>query len=247
MTSAIGRFGAFQWVPWLPIAIAGSALLSCSDGSDDAGGDAGATATEDVSTASSNHDGSEAGPDDDVSTDPSQTNAPVGNDNPDAGDESTGDGRTSEGDADASASPVDAGDVGTVLDAASAEHASDAESQSSSDASSPALDGGQLPAPADSGVCPAGESYYTPGCGVEPNPLNAGCYQACEGASDTSCREGTVCAVADINPCDCSNAPPGTTCCAACGAEVWLCQAASSTDSECSERPGRGNRECRRR
>jgi hypothetical protein len=87
-------------------------------------------------------------------------------------------------------------------------------------------------ATSSSGVCPDPQEYLTPGCGIDPNPLEAGCYQRCEGASDVNCEPGTQCTVADINPCVC---PSGSVCCASCGQQVWLCQAEPSIVEDCSD------------
>ena len=73
-------------------------------------------------------------------------------------------------------------------------------------------------------ACPAGESWFFPGCGSgEEVTIIAGCYRPCAGATDTSCPAPSVCRRSDINPCVC---PAGEGCCDACGAEQWLCLAA---------------------
>lgn len=81
--------------------------------------------------------------------------------------------------------------------------------------------------PGDGGgtSCPAGESWFEPGCGSgEDVTITAGCYRTCAGADDGSCPEGTTCRRTDIDPCSC---PAGEGCCveAVCGAEQWLCLA----------------------
>lgn len=111
-------------------------------------------------------------------------------------------------------------DSGEPIDGGSTRDAQTSSGASEGGAASDTTDGDNP----TSGRCGRGESYYYPGCGVEPNPLEAGCYQSCKGASDRTCREGTTCAVADVNPCVCNDLPPGAGCCAACGAQVWLCQ-----------------------
>lgn len=78
--------------------------------------------------------------------------------------------------------------------------------------------------------CPAGESYFFPGCGSgEDVTITAGCYAPCADAADTSCPAGTICRRTDVNPCVC---PAGEGCCAACGAEQWLCLAPDAGDTE---------------
>lgn len=95
-------------------------------------------------------------------------------------------------------------------------------------------DGGPEPedgAPQDGGpgpACPPGQEMFFPGCG-DPSDghvvITPGCYQPCSGSLDRSCGAGTTCQRSDINPCVC---PPGEGCCAACGAEQWLCLAGST-------------------
>jgi hypothetical protein len=78
--------------------------------------------------------------------------------------------------------------------------------------------------------CPAGESHFDPGCGSgEEVVITAGCYRPCTGATDGSCTAGTTCRRTDINPCIC---PAGEGCCAACGAEQWLCLAPGGGDTD---------------
>lgn len=72
----------------------------------------------------------------------------------------------------------------------------------------------------DAGPCAAPTAYFEPGCGPTDLPITRGCYQACEGAADARCGAGAVCQRTDVNPCLCG---PGLDCCAACGAEQWLC------------------------
>ncbi|MBW2735811.1 MAG: hypothetical protein JRH20_25775 [Deltaproteobacteria bacterium] len=71
-------------------------------------------------------------------------------------------------------------------------------------------------------ACEGSEQLFYPGC--EPADLfvtiSEGCYQTCSGANDMSCPSDAACRTAWINPCVCE---PGATCCAACGAEQWLC------------------------
>jgi len=84
----------------------------------------------------------------------------------------------------------------------------------------PGTDGGTTPDGGDT-ACPAGQSYFVPGCGSgEDVTITAGCYQPCTDADDGSCPVGMSCQRTDINPCIC---PAGEGCCAACGAEQWVC------------------------
>lgn len=70
-------------------------------------------------------------------------------------------------------------------------------------------------------ACGEGESYQWPGCEPEgaSTAIVEGCYASCSGASDV-CDGGLTCTQAWVNPCVC---PKGEGCCAACGAEQWLC------------------------
>lgn len=94
------------------------------------------------------------------------------------------------------------------------------------DAGSPRADAPAAPdAPpaADAGPgCPPGEAFFYPGCGSgEDVRIEAGCYVPCDGPADlASCPLDTECRRTDVNPCVCG---PGEGCCAACGAEAWLC------------------------
>ena len=75
-----------------------------------------------------------------------------------------------------------------------------------------------------SGCVPA-QARYAPGCepGGQFATIAQGCYQACTAIDDPSCPQDQACRQAWINPCVCDNPPPGTGCCAACGASTWLC------------------------
>jgi hypothetical protein len=70
-------------------------------------------------------------------------------------------------------------------------------------------------------ACATDEEYFVPGCGSgEDVTITAGCYRPCEPDGAAVCEAPTTCQRTDINPCVC---PPGAGCCAACGAEQWLC------------------------
>ena len=70
------------------------------------------------------------------------------------------------------------------------------------------------------GSCDAGSEYLVPGCAFQGAPFEAGCYQRCTSASDSSCPQGQSCQETTINPCVC---PVDQACCAACGMSAWVC------------------------
>lgn len=99
------------------------------------------------------------------------------------------------------------------------------------DAGTPASDAGEAPA-----GCPNGQSLFHPGCEPPSAPLQEGCYQQCSGAADDSCPTGSSCQGAWINPCVCTDLDPELSCCAACGAETWLCLQDETSATECTDR-----------
>lgn len=243
------RTGASSWVSLAAITIAVALVPACAQSTDDDAMDdaeAGTAHTDDVTTKTSS-DGRDADQATDVVSDASTEVAADG-----AASIAT-DGALSEEDtnsttADASANDSIDANVDPTLDGGQGTFEAGLQSDSG-DASEGNADDGDASSSESpdsaTAVCPADESYFHPGCGVERNPLEEGCYQTCEGASDTSCKAGTVCTIADVDPCVCDTSTPGVSCCAACGAEIWLCQAPGRRDETCPERSERAPSQCR--
>jgi len=63
------------------------------------------------------------------------------------------------------------------------------------------------------GQCPAGQTFFAPGCGESPIPEKA-CYTTC--TDDSACTDGQQCQEATYHPC--TDSP-----CRACGSSTKVC------------------------
>jgi hypothetical protein len=68
--------------------------------------------------------------------------------------------------------------------------------------------------PTMEGNCKSGETYYVPGCGI--NPIPKGCHRMSKCETDAECSEEEKCVILTYNPC--WNSP-----CAACGSHEKMC------------------------